>query len=279
MFKELIVKIKTIFSREGSLKPVKEELDQLQVSTAKHEEATTRNSAAQGKSTKEMEKAMDVWNDMPDNPLSGSHFAWSIGTTDGLPRPILPDITEYYNGFIEIIATVEPFKAKLYQKFKEQAFLDKLITMNTHLAQAAEYAKQAIVAANDQDFIGICYYTGMNGRPTCKQYAELNYAPIAIADALCRQRCNMLRAYHLLTELENARAAGDEKLAGTKGKLYHELIRKDIGVQEHFYALLTGFAAMRPCYTRTSLTEREISDLLLNTRAKIEKLKKFLKTK
>ena len=40
-----------------------------------------------------------------------------------------------------------------------------------------------------------------------------------------------------------------------------------------------GFAEMRPCYTRTSLTDHEISDLLLATRAKIDALKGFLENK
>jgi hypothetical protein len=86
----------------------------------------------------------------------------------------------------------------------------------------------------------------------------------------------MLRAYHLLTDIESARAAGDAPSAQAKEKLYHDLIREDIDVQEDFYKLLASFAAMRPCYTRTSLTDKEISDWLVSTRAKIDKLKRFL---
>jgi hypothetical protein len=87
----------------------------------------------------------------------------------------------------------------------------------------------------------------------------------------------MLLAYHLLMEIENARAAGDKRSVKAKEKAYYELIREDIGVQEQFCTLLAGFAEMRPCYMRTSLLEREISDLLLATRAKIDKLKEFLR--
>jgi hypothetical protein len=130
-----------------------------------------------------------------------------------------------------------------------------------------------------KEFIGICNYEGVNGRPTCKEYAELNYAPIAITDAICRQRCNLLRAYHLLTKIDSALAAGDEKFALEKEKLYYEVVREDITVQEQFCELLTRFAKMRPCYTRTSLTEREIYDLHSDTRDKIEKLKAFLAMK
>jgi len=148
--------------------------------------------------------------------------------------------------------------------------------MNAHLSQAAQHAKSAIAAASDKELIGVCYFEGANGRPTCKEYAELNYAPIAIANAFCQQRVSIVRAVHLLTELANARAVGDEQLAREKEMRYHELIREDIGVQEQYCELLTGFAKMQPCYTRTSLTDREISDHLAGTRAKIEKLKEYL---
>jgi hypothetical protein len=224
----------------------------------------------------EMEKAFDVWNDMPFGPLDGSQHGRNIGTAVTLPYPILPNITQYYNQTFETLTNVEPWRAADYQKFKEKPFLNKMNLMNAHLAQAAKLAKKAVARASTKEFIGICYYEGVSGRPTCKEYAELNYAPIAIADALCRQRCNMFRAYHLLTEIESARAAGNKKSAQAKENLYLNLVRKDIGVRERFYNLLTSFAAMRPCYLRTSLTEQEISNLLQDTRAKINSSKTFL---
>jgi hypothetical protein len=229
-----------------------------------------------------MGKAFNAWNDIQSGPfpLEGSQFQLSMGIENGgLPLPILPDIVKWYNNLVGILTNVEPWLANGYQKYKEQVFLDKMQLMNVHLSQAAELAQKAIASASDKEFIGICVYEGVTGRPTCKEYAELNYAPIAIADALCRQRCNMLRAYHLLTDIENTRIAGDEKSARAKEKLYLELIREDIGVQEHFCELLTGFAMMRPCYMRTSMTEHEISDLLLTTGKKIDALNEFLENK
>jgi hypothetical protein len=111
------------------------------------------------------------------------------------------------------------------------------------------------------------------------EYAELNYAPIAIADALCRQRCNMFRAYHLPKEIENGRADAGKKSAQTREKLYFKLLREDIDTREYFYDLLTRFAAMRPCYLRASLTEREIANLLRDTRDNINSAKEFLEKK
>ena len=223
----------------------------------------------------EIEKAFDVWNDMPFNPFCGSQFHLSIGG-DSFPEPILPDLAEKYNYENAIRIKVEPFKAAEYQKFKEQALLDKMILVNGYLARAVKYAKKAVAAASEKEFIGICYFEGVSGRPTCKEYAELNYASIAIADALCRQRGNRLRAYHLLTEIENTRAGGDEKSAKTKEKLYRELVREDLGVQEGFCELLVGFAKTRPGYTRASLTDRELSDWLSTTLATIKTMKECL---
>ena len=231
----------------------------------------------------EMGKAFDVWNDIQSAPfpLEGSQSMLSMGTSIcGLPPAVLPDIVKYYNYRIDridgILIKVEPWLAAGYQKYKTQVFLDKMNLMNVHLLQAAKHAKKAITVASGKEFIGICYYEGVGERPTRKEFAELNYAPIAIAEALCRQRCDILRAYHLLTEIEGARTAGDEKSAQAKEKLYHELIREDIGVQERFCELLTGFAEMRPCYTRTSLTEKEIDDLLTETRKKIDQQMGYL---
>jgi hypothetical protein len=49
----------------------------------------------------------------------------------------------------------------------------------------------------------------------------------------------MPRTYLLLTDIEKARFAADEKSVNTKWKLYHELIREYINVQEDFCELLT----------------------------------------
>lgn len=226
----------------------------------------------------EMEKAMDVWDDMPKNPLSGSLTFLSIGTPAGVPRAILPDVAKYYDDCVQIYSRVEPWLAPEFSKFKEKAFLEKMERMNVHLSRAAQHAKDAVAVASDREFIEISYYDGEFGRPTRKEYAELNHGPIAIADALCRQRVNIIRAYHLLTELENARARGDAESVRKQEQQYHDLVRADIALQEQFCELLMGFLEMQPCYTRTSLTEREIRDLLSGTKKKIEKLREFLAT-
>ena len=151
--------------------------------------------------------------------------------------------------------------------------------MGRHLHKAMEYAGEAVEQSDTQEYIGLCYYSGSHeglGRPTSREYAELNHATISIASLLCRQRINMLRAVHLLGEQQACRAAGDEVGAQQKQEHYLDLIREDIALQEEFEALLIGLHAQRPCFTRVGITQREIEDCILKTRRKIEKLKDYL---
>ena len=228
----------------------------------------------------EMRKAFDVWNDLQFSLLDGSQHILSIGTAVPLPPPILPDnVVNSYNFMMKILTNVEPWRAEGYQKFKGKAFIEKMSLMDVHLAQAAEYAKKSIAEASDREFIDICYYEGVNGRPTCKEYAELNYSAIAVADQLCRQRINMLRAYHLSTNMEASRSAGDKAKEKMLQDQYTDLIHKDIALQEGFIEMLTEFSWKRPCLTRTSMTQQEIEDIITLTRNKIGKLEDYLTKK
>jgi len=226
------------------------------------------------KAWKEIKKAFDVWNDdMRFHPLEGSLFFASLRCCSEM---VLPDVVSRYNSTIQLYSRVEPYRAADFEKLKESVFLDKMMVMSAHLAAAAKVAKEAVASTSDKEFIGICYYRAAKTRPTQKEYAELNYAPIAIADAVCRQRCDVIRAYQLRTAIEKCRCEGDEKSA--LEKQYLDLVREDICVQERFCEMLEGFTEMRPCFTRTSLTEPEIAKLLSATKTKIEKLKAFLAT-
>jgi len=227
----------------------------------------------------EMRKAFDAWNDLPSGPfpLEGSQFHVKIGTAiGGLPPLILPDIVDTYDSITTTLTKVEPWLAERYQEQKSQAFLDRMNLMNVHLARAALLAKKAVVVAGDHAFVGISDFRDVNGRPTCKEYAELNFAPIAVADALCRQRCDILRAYLFLTEIKRSRAVTNTPLVSETNEQYRRLISEDIGVQAHFCELLANFAKMTPCYTRTGMTMEEIVGLMADTRSKITALQKFL---
>lgn len=237
------------------------------------------------RSWEEMKLAFDVWNDFDTGPfpLEGSETELTIAVGSsglGAPPPaILPDVVKNYDAHIQILCNVEPWLTERYQKFKSEEMLTRMSSMGDHLSKAADLAKKAVGESSESEFIEDCLYATSSGRPTRREYCEENYAPIAIANAICKQQCNKLRAYRLLREIDSARSRHDDKVAAESESSYRELIRYDIGVQNEFCDLLLGFAKMTPCYTRTTLTDKEIAQLLLKTHEKIDLLNHFLSTK
>ena len=128
--------------------------------------------------------------------------------------------------------------------------------------------------AEPDELIGICEYRG-DPVPTRREYAELNYGPIAIANVYCQLRCDMLRAYHQLKEINQADAAGDNTTARERRNEYYELIGQDIAIRKDFIRLLDRFAAMRPCLTRTSLSEVGIAHQIAYMNAEIAKMEEY----
>lgn len=224
----------------------------------------------------EVRSGMNVWNDLNQQPFSGSQTHVGLGFSYFTnAKAILPDITEFYNNSLTMLINVEPFRVADYQKYKEQAFLDKFQLMGRHLAKAARLAERAITLAEPNKPIGICYYEGIP-TPTKKEYAELNYAPLAIADIYCQLRCHMISACRLLEEMERATAEGDRRSAQVKKEQYHALIRQDIAVRQRFIGLLTGFSRMQPCLTRTSLSEEGIAHQIAYMNTEIGKMEQYL---
>ena len=204
----------------------------------------------------EIKNGMDVWKDVIGHPFRGSQTPTSLGFSYFTMAPaILPDISEYYH--------------------KDEEYLAKFKLMGTHMAKAAALGKQAVEKANASEPIGINYYDG-DSIPTMKEYAELNYAPIAIADVYSHLRCNMISAYHLLEGMKTDSAAGNSAAVQEKEVRYHDLIRKDIAVRKRFVEILTEFSKMRPCLTRTSLSEKGIAHQITYMNTEIEKMKSYL---
>ncbi|MBP6507085.1 MAG: hypothetical protein KA257_05925 [Opitutaceae bacterium] len=226
----------------------------------------------------EVERAFDAWNDFQFGPLDGSQFYFSIGTTAALLRALVPtDLGDYGN--LGIMTKVEPWRAQGYQRFKGQAFAQAMGRMNIHLARAAARAGDAVAEASAGERVGLWYCENPEGRPTQRQYAELNQASIALASELCRQRNAIVRAYHLHTGIESARAADDAPAAHESEDALFALVREDIAAQQRFINLLGEFARREPCYVRTSLTRREIDELVILTEGKIRKMRAFLADK
>ncbi len=226
------------------------------------------------KAWEEVRAAMDVWNGWRSNPLGGSHSYLSLSVPGGLQPPaILPGITKAYNPSWFWLAETAELRSKPENQAKPKEFLANMQEMNVHLGKASEWAQQAVAAASDKEYIGVYYYSGLP-RPTCKQYAELNWAPIAYSNAMCSLRLNITRAIYLQVDMEDARSAGHD--AATMEQAYRALIQEDIKAQEQFCTLLSEFLQMKPCYTRTALTEKEMQDYLAGTQKKIGDLKAFL---
>ncbi len=205
----------------------------------------------------EIRNGMDVWKDTPNHPFRGSQTPTSLGFSYfTMAWAILPGNIGYHH--------------------LDSDYLSKFQAMGDHMAKAAALAKQAVEAADANQPIDIHYYDA-ESVPTMKEYAELNYGPIAIADVFCQLRCNMISACHLTEAIQKDKDAGNGAAAQEKETQYHELIRKDIAVRKEFITLLNTFAKMRPCLTRTSLSEDGIKYEINYMNTEIEKMESFLK--
>lgn len=248
-----------------------------------HELSARQFGAAAGelmyRAWEEIRDGLDVWKGYMTHPFSGSQPYLGIGTILGLPPAILPDIADSYENDLVIRTNVEPWRGPEYQRFREKQFLEDFKRMGVHLSKAEKLAARAVRKAGAGEYIGLCYYEGSAegmGRPTRREYAELNHAAIAISSAMCRQRIDILRAVHLLNEEKAFRAAGDAAGALNKKEQYRTLIREDVAMQERFIRMMTRFRGQRPCLVRVGITQQEIDDVLRTTQIKIAQLKEYL---
>jgi hypothetical protein len=225
---------------------------------------------------REIESGMAVWNDLVQHPLCGSQTHLSLGFSYFTSaRALLPDVVRYYEDTMDMLVRVEPFRAPDFARYKEKAFLHRFENQRAHLTKAVELSREAIAQADAHAPIGISGYAP-DAIPTKKEYAELNHAPIAIAETYCRLRVNLLTAYHLLKEIETARHAGDPALVAQKESDYHALLREDVEVRTCFIALLSRFSTLTPVLTRTSLSEQGIARQVDYMKAEIEKTNAYL---
>ncbi len=225
---------------------------------------------------REIQSGMEVWNDLVQHPLCGSQTHLGLGfsyfTNDRAP---LPEIVKYYDDTMDIFIRVEPFRAEGFNRYKSKEFLEKFRTQRVHLTKAAELSRQAIEQADALSSIDFAYYTEV-GVPTKKQYAELNHGPIAIAEAYCRLRVNMLEAYHLLKEIEAAKQAHDSSTVAAKERAYHDVLREDIRIRTEFIDLMLRFSALTPTLTRSGLSEKGIAFQIEHMTREIEKMNAYL---
>lgn len=224
----------------------------------------------------EIRDGMDAWKDLRLHPFCGSQTHVGLGFSYFTnAKAILPDIAKDYNYSLTILTNVEPNRAPDYQKYREKGFLDRFKLMGVHFAKAAALARQAIDTADPNEPIGMHYYEG-ESTPTMKQYAELNYGPLAIAATYCQLRSDMIGAYILLEGMKADNVAGNTAAAKEKEAQYHDLMREDIAVRKRFIGVLKELAEMHPCLTRTSLSEQDIANQIAYMNTEIEKTESFL---
>jgi hypothetical protein len=214
----------------------------------------------------EIKTGMDVWKDTINHPFLGSHTPTSLGFSYfTYAKAILPEIAnEYEKGSLFLGGSANASDSA-----------ERFHSMGVHLAKAAALAKQAVEKAAANEPIGVAYFEG-DATPTMKEYAELNYAPIAIADVYCRLRYNIFASLVLLKGMERDTTDRNSMAARGKEVLYHDLIREDIAVRKRFVELLKKFSRMRPCLTRTSLSEEGIAHQIAYMNSEIGKMENYL---
>ncbi len=223
---------------------------------------------------KEIKDGMDVWRDVSKHPFRGSETDTSLGFSYFTSaKAILPDITEYYDKTSQVLGNAEASSAAEDKRVKMNRL--KFHEMGAHLAKASIFARKACEIASASELIGIAYYDG-DSAPTMKEYAELNYAPIVIANIYCRLRCNMFSAIILLKKMKNDNTGQIDGEILKYRNQYHDLIREDIGVRKHFVELLAGFSRMHPCLLRTSLSEKGIAYEIAYMNVEREKMEDYL---
>ena len=223
----------------------------------------------------EITLGMDVWKDLLVHPFCGSQTHTSIGFSYfTMAGAIVPALASQYDNLYGILTNVEPKRAPDYRKGQLES-MDRFRSMGTHFAKAEALAKRAIAEADANTPIGIHYYDGAS-IPSMKEYAELNYGPIAIANVYCHLRCNMFNAFQLLQGIKEDTAAGDATAAKEKEAIYHALIREDIDLRKQYIELLTQFSTMRPCIIRTSLSDESIAYQIAYMNTEIGKMETYL---
>lgn len=223
---------------------------------------------------KEIKDGMDVWRDVSKHPFRGSETDTSLGFSYFTSaKAILPDITAYYDKTSQVLGNTEASSAAEDKRVEMNQL--KFQEMGAYLAKASILARKASETAAASEFIGIAYYDG-DSTPTMKEYAELNYAPIAIANIYCRLRYNMFSAIILLKKMKNESTDQIDDETLKYRNRYHELIQEDIGVRKHFVELLAGFSRMHPCLLRTSLSEKGIACEIAYMNGESRKMENYL---
>ncbi len=226
----------------------------------------------------EIKKGMDVWNENRLYPFRGSCNQLSMGPIMNFPESINIDKPGDLRDYLKTYASNSPY---IYLKGEEKArttrFIDQLRENVAHFRRASELAKRAAECAPADRYIGYAYYDvtveGLE-RPSCREYAEMNYSVIRIAAMFGESRVNLLRSVELTMAMD---AAADESAKKALHKEHTKLVEKDMAHQQNVLAMFEEFRQRPPYLTRVGITGRQIEDLIRRQREKLEDLADYLR--
>jgi len=226
----------------------------------------------------EIKKGMDVYNENKIYPFRGSSNHLGMGPIMHFPPSINIDKPDPFRPAMKMFAYNAP---NIYKDGEEKAkkvqFVDQLKENADHFAKAAELAKKAADIASDKDYITYAYYDleadeGID-RPTCKEYAEMNYSIIKIAATYCMEKVDKLKSARLYFDMEAAENETDRKELHIK---HTALVKEDLPLQEEMLAMYEDFKSRTPHLTRVGITTKQIDDLLRMQKEKIADLHEYL---
>ncbi|MBP0989821.1 MAG: hypothetical protein J5874_01385 [Oscillospiraceae bacterium] len=197
-------------------------------------------------------------------PFRGSASQMSIGTMmNEMPEDILPTIKSY------IASHYYSLSDSFYSNFEVTA---------SELKIATDLLQQAMDAARSDQYVTYAYYTDPNvSRPTCKQYAELQYATTLLGSYYAQFRVNMLNAYKLLCNVDDFSKVKQNIDDGSEAfQQYVELIKQDSAQQREFSSIIKGFMEGKNYISSVSLSDYSIQRLRLKANAKARAYEKYL---
>ena len=213
------------------------------------------------------EEAMKVWDKYATftHPMGGSKSIFNIGDILSYPQVLDKNVMNfsYYSG-------LSGDYIKDYAAFADL------------LSEAATLAKQAMFAAPRNQYVRYAYYQDADVgivRPSCYEYAEMNYATAQFAAYVAQQRVHLMRANAYLSSIESQKARGEDysKLL----ERYNNTLLDDYKLQSELLVFLNNQLSdpltQAPTYFVTaSFREAEVKDLINKTNAKLVSLNEQL---
>jgi len=212
-----------------------------------------------------VDEAMQVWDSFETftHPFGGSKSYTNIGHILNYPIGIDENLYKNYTNYYGGLPTGD-----YSSTYKKMAGL---------LVEAAELAKQAVDKAPADQYIRYAYYQDADVgiiRPTCKEYAQLNYATIQFAAYVAQQRSNIFYAANYLKEAEKLinGSANPEPMM----RRFYDTVKNDIKVQQDMLAFLQSNKDNNTYFLQANFKLAEVNDIINKTQGKINTMMTLL---